>query len=282
MRIRARHILTVSAVLASACFMLSRTSPPHPRDDGAANPSSPTDAYAQVISGLYAELSPEELCAASDLVCRATYRTASAPFLVRPVSGSDPMFFTDYYFDVEQVYKGALAAEMPDEKKLTVRQRGGSGRYLTVIDDDALKPVAGEEYLLFLYSIPNGADYNTVGSHYYLSANAEQSAWNTESDDAYRRPDTGAVLTSAELVALVADSPSEDDSDVNRTQARLEEVRRQLDSGEISREYYDDLVEKLRLEETGYAQILSDEETRSYEEQIAASSGGGAVMGVAS
>lgn len=282
MRIRARHILAVSAVLASACFMLSRTSPSHLRDDGAVNPSSPTDAYTQVISGLYAELSPAELCATSDLVCRATYRTASAPFLVRPVSGSDPMFFTDYYFDVEQVYKGTLAAEASDENKLTVRQRGGAGRYLTVIDEGALKPVAGEEYLLFLYSIPNGADYNTAGSHYYLSANAEQSAWNTESDDEYRRPDTGTVLTSAELVALVADSPSEDDSDVNRTQARLEEARCQLDSGEISREYYDDLVEKLRLEETGYAQILSDEETRSYEERIAASSGGGAVMGVAS
>ena len=220
----------------------------------------------QTISGLFADYSFDDFVQASDVICTAKYVGKSDGFLVEPVNGSEPMMFTDYYFDCTDALKGTLPAVDGDEAqgRITVRQKGGEGMYTQVINEYALDPQEGEEYLLFLYSINGGQEHNTEGDHFYLKSGS-RGAWPLADDGTYRKVD-GSEAADASMIESVKLAPLADKGDEGDYLDRyLEEINQKCEDGQVTSEFRDQVAEKVTREKSQYSRVMTKDEQASYE-----------------
>lgn len=117
------------------------------------------------VSASSAECTLESLRDDSDLVASGRYLGKSDPFLVIPVVGGidSAMYYTDYYFAVEDVFKGDVlvdsSASSRGDSVISVRMKGGVGDRVAVVNDNAPELEEGADYLLFLYRVLDGLDY---------------------------------------------------------------------------------------------------------------------------
>ena len=123
------------------------------------------------VSASSTECTFESLRDDSDLVASGRYLGKSDPFLVIPVVGGidSAMYYTDYYFAVEDVFKGDVlvddSASSRGDSVISVRMKGGVGDRVAVVNDNAPELEEGADYLLFLYRVLDGLDGNTEGNH---------------------------------------------------------------------------------------------------------------------
>ncbi len=263
-----------SAVLLAACSSA-------PTAQSGADAGTEDAVVTQNVSTLYAAATPSELAAMSDLVASATFLGTSEPFLVDPVGSGDPQFFTDYYFRVTEAYAGEVspctgppdppAAYADDPSVIAVRVLGGQGSLVATVNHNAPSFEAGGEYLLFLYTISNGANHNTEGSHYYLNTTGSE-VWRLDETGEFVNEVTGEVLADAlgvdDLAAALSALPLASDSDASDY---LDDLERQYRDGSISKEVYDASVAQAELEDGSFARIMTPEEQSQWEREMAAS-----------
>lgn len=282
---RTRFLCLAAAALAAAAFLACLTGceasgeSDGPDDPTALKPAEEAEPSAALVSSgvsaCYADTSFEEFCAGSDLIVSGTYVGKSDSFMIEPVNGATPMFFTDYYFEVGEVCKGILpdSVARSSPQRITVRQRGGAGSFTETVDSNALQPTEGQEYLLFLYRIENGADYNTEGDHFYLMSGS-LGAWPLNEAGCYAKDggeerliEKSAVMAqvsealAASAAANGADASGEEDSHA----AYLADVEERYRNGEIPEEYYNEVMQNEQKENSQYARIMTDEEVAEYE-----------------
>lgn len=232
-----------------------------------ANAGGPSQKpVTRTISGLFADYSFDDFVQTSDVICTAKYVGRSDGFLIEPVDGSEPMMFTDYYFDCTDALKGVLPVVDGDavQGRITVRQKGGEGMYTQVINEYALDPQEGEEYLLFLYSINGGQEYNTEGDHFYLKSGS-RGAWLLADDGAYRKVD-GSEAADASMIESVKLAPLADEGvEGDYLDRYLEEVNRKCEDGQVTSEFRDQVAEKVTREKSQYSRVMTKDEQASYE-----------------
>lgn len=235
-----------------------------------------TVKIVQSSSGVYADFSFDDFCKSADLTCRGKYLGCSDPFMIDPVNDAEPMYFTDYYFAVEDVYDGTLPGSVASAKQrvLTVRQQGGVGELVAMVNESAAEPVEGVSYLLFLYSIEDGAEYNTEGDHFYLMSGMF-GAWPLSLSGSFVSPNDGEAVAeeaAAESVekAVSAASTMATGPVVTGKDAYVAEIEHLYLEGEISEEDYDAIMSDLQKEATSFARVMTDAEAKAYEESAVA------------
>lgn len=262
----------LAACLAGCVRAGSSDGPDDPNGLRPADESEPsTSTVGSGTAACYADVSFEEFCVESDLIATGSYVGKSDSFMIEPVNGATPMFFTDYYFEVDQVCKGNLpeSVKSASSQVITVRQRGGKGQLTETTNGNAVQPVQGQEYLLFLYRIENGADYNTEGDHFYL-VSGSLGAWQLNIDDCYDKEsgETCSVAKSelaARVSEAVAAGAAAGSSDAGSKAAYLADIEKRYRNGEIPEEYYDEVMQNAQKEDSQFARIMTDEEVAEYE-----------------
>ena len=119
----------------------------------------------QHVSAMMPDYSISDFIDRSTLVVVATVSGFSDPVLIEPSNGAEPRYFTDAYLQVNEAVKGTPI--LNGDGKLQVRYCGGSGQRVATVNDLAPLLSEGSQYLLFLYRVTDGSDYNTEGCQYY-------------------------------------------------------------------------------------------------------------------
>lgn len=194
----------------------------------------------------------------ASLMVVGIYEGAGDPFLVEPVGGGDPLFFTDSFFRVREVLSGTLPASAQGSHRLTVRQEGGP-RHL---NGNAASFKAGEAYLLSLRFIADGSSHNTEGDHAYL-VGGKGGAWPEVAPGVFGRDGERITIQQARAYdKAIAGSLSE----AGDQEAYLAEVERRWREGSCSEEAYLEVKTQVEAERRGYARVMTAEEQRAYEE----------------
>lgn len=230
----------------------------------------------QYVGSANAHFTFDDFMQNSDAVCYATYKGSSEPMLIDPVDGADPMYFTDMHFEVEKLYAGEIPGSKGQDgaASIAVRQRGGAGELFAVVNRNAFVPEKDKSYLLFLFRIENGADYNTAGDHLYLIGDGEMGVWvpmgPSEQEPEGFKSWEGDTISVEELENYRFSGGPAKAPSANTKETFLEEVERRYQAGEVPREYYDSVVETARKEDESFARVMSEEERVAYEQRIAA------------
>lgn len=213
-------------------------------------------------SGSYIPFDLESWVSSATLICSATFVENSDAMLIEPVDGGSPMPFTDSYFEVNEVIKGDALLEdsaMPNRSVLVVRQKGGETQSVSMSNDDAKSFEAGKQYLLFLYSISNGAEYNTAGNHYYLYGSGENGAWEIANEQLLSDNASDTQISISDIKELAAASSVQAgatttyEESVNNYLADIEEAYQR---GDIPQDAYEATVEKYRKQNEEFATII--------------------------
>ncbi|MDO4182060.1 MAG: hypothetical protein Q4E12_00400, partial [Coriobacteriia bacterium] len=182
--------------------------------------------------------------------------------LIQPVNGGAPLYYTDSYFKIDQVFRGEIngidTKANNGEVVFAVRQLGGSDQGAATVSDSSAVFKQGESYLLFLYAIPDGSDYNTEGEHFYL-VSGSGGAWAVAADGAFAKPD-GTTVVSAEQVQEAVNTASPETASeryLKSKEAYLEDLRSLVEKGELPEESYQQAVAEYEKEATSYATIVS-------------------------
>ncbi len=240
----------------------------------------------QQTSSLSAEASMQELEKYSDLIIVGEVIGASESFLVEPVNGADPKCFTDYYIQVNEVLYGSdLAEEVVTEEGIaTVRVEGGIGNSVAYLNDSDPDFLEGGEYLLYLYRIEDGSDYNTEGSHLYLVGEC-QGAWLADGEASTSLPagekefanfDESESASLANVRSSIGNDAVQHVSAADRKDAYLASLAEEYASGNIAENDYLSYMAEAEAEATSYARIMTDEEAAKYEESTIQVSSGSA------
>lgn len=243
--------------------------------DAQDNPASAGVEVTRHVSFANEDYDLEDYWANSDLVCVGTYVDASEPLLIEPVDGSDPLYFTDLHFSVSDVLSGSVPESCVEDDgttTLTVRQQGGVGERVALVNDDALVPSVGDSYLLFLYEIDDGSDYNTEGDHFYLIGGGEFGAWKETGEGTFSKFDGSETVTSEELDELASAPQVTRTSTQQDGDSYLQEIEVMYLNGEIPKEYYDEVMGRETKEAAEFARVLGADEVEAYEERIVGSS----------
>lgn len=222
-------------------------------------------SYSSVLIGGPAE----EFWAESDVVCCGVYRGESAPFLVDPVDGSEPCYYTDYFFEVDEVLKGMLPASASEGGEIVaVRQRGGVGQTIATVDEDIADPEPGVRYMLNLYAMDTGAEYNTAGDHYYLLGK-RLGLWKEVEDDVFCRPNTGELISSEAIRDLGNSASAQVTNHEEKTglDAYLRDVESHYLRGDIAKDVYDQEARRIEKMKSERARIVPDEEIEEAEQR---------------
>lgn len=123
-----------------------------------------TPEYSEVITGIIAEQSVEELEKSSSAVLLGKIVGISDAFEITSVTG-ETSNFTDYYLEVYEAYRGNES----EGDVVSIRLNEGIVGNLEVIDKTAPSFEIGQEYLVFLYNPGVGGDFNTEGDYYYVN-----------------------------------------------------------------------------------------------------------------
>ena len=225
------------------------------------------------VSASSAECTLESLRDDSDLVASGRYLGKSDPFLVIPVVGGidSAMYYTDYYFAVEDVFKGDVlvdsSASSRGDSVISVRMKGGVGDRVAVVNDNAPELEEGADYLLFLYRV----DGNTEGNHYY-SFGDELGIWEKGASGAFSNSEIGSVDSSSLAVMPVSDAVPASEQNLQSEDAMIEDVRNLFAAGKIDEKMLNAYEELYNASRNGFATIATDDEVAAFEEEMVASS----------
>lgn len=282
---RARNLCIAAvaciAVLAGGSLLL-KTPSPTPSGTDSAQQTQGTDAnlpeplLVQELTEADPSYSLDDAAARADLIVTGTIVSEGASLLVKPVhEDADPRFFTDRTFKVDSVLKGSPAYSKG--KGITLRTPGGRGTYVEMSNGSAPELNQGDNYLLFLYSIPDGSSYNTEGDHYYILG-CSSGAWKQAGEgDAYVNPseleDNRSVTTDDVTTAVKKLPPNGDEDSNSGAQATIEQIEQDYQNGSLSDEAYRDYLEIAQKEASSFATVLAGDEALTAEEEMLGASG---------
>lgn len=282
---RARNVCIAAvaciAVLAGGSLLL-KTPSPTPSGTDSAQQTQGTDAnlpeplLVQELTEADPSYSLDDAAARADLIVTGTIVSKGASLLVKPVhEDADPRFFTDRTFKVDSVLKGSPAYSKG--KGITLRTPGGRGTYVEMSNGSAPELNQGDNYLLFLYSIPDGSSYNTEGDHYYILG-CSSGAWKQAGEgDAYVNPselEDNRNVTTDDVTTAVKKLPPNGDEDSNSgAQATIEQIEQDYQNGSLSDEAYRDYLEIAQKEASSFATVLTGDEALAAEEEMLGASG---------
>lgn len=284
-RSRARNLCIAAvaciAVLAGGSLLL-KTPSPTPSGTDSAQQTRGTDAnlpeplLVQELTEADPSYSLDDAAARAGLIVTGTIVSEGASLLVKPVhEDADPRFFTDRTFKVDSVLKGSPAYSKG--KGITLRTPGGRGTYVEMSNGSAPELNQGDNYLLFLYSIPDGSSYNTEGDHYYILG-CSSGAWKQAGEgDAYVNPselEDNRNVTTDDVTTAVKKLPPNGDEDSNSgAQATIEQIEQDYQNGSLSDEAYRDYLEIAQKEASSFATVLTGDEALAAEEEMLGASG---------
>lgn len=282
---RARNLCIAAvaciAVLAGGSLLL-KTPSPTPSGTDSAQQTQGTDAnlpeplLVQELTEADPSYSLDDAAARADLIVTGTIVSEGASLLVKPVhEDADPRFFTDRTFKVDSVLKGSPAYSKG--KGITLRTPGGRGTYVEMSNGSAPELNQGDNYLLFLYSIPDGSSYNTEGDHYYILG-CSSGAWKQAGEgDAYVNPselEDNRNVTTDDVTTAVKKLPPNGDEDSNSgAQATIEQIEQDYQNGSLNDEAYRDYLEIAQKEASSFATVLTGDEALAAEEEMLGASG---------
>lgn len=282
---RARNLCIAAvaciAVLAGGSLLL-KTPSPTPSGTDSAQQTQGTDAnlpeplLVQELTEADPSYSLDDAAARADLNVTGTIVSEGASLLVKPVhEDADPRFFTDRTFKVDSVLKGSPAYSKG--KGITLRTPGGRGTYVEMSNGSAPELNQGDNYLLFLYSIPDGSSYNTEGDHYYILG-CSSGAWKQAGEgDAYVNPselEDNRNVTTDDVTTAVEKLPANGDENSNNgAQATIEQIEQDYQNGSLSEEAYRDYLEIAQKEASSFATVLTSDEALAAEEEMLGASG---------
>ncbi|WP_278563681.1 hypothetical protein [Collinsella tanakaei] len=282
---RARNLCIAAvaciAVLAGGSLLL-KTPSPTPSGTDSAQQTRGTDAnlpeplLVQELTEADPSYSLDDAAARAGLIVTGTIVSEGASLLVKPVhEDADPRFFTDRTFKVDSVLKGSPAYSKG--KGITLRTPGGRGTYVEMSNGSAPELNQGDNYLLFLYSIPDGSSYNTEGDHYYILG-CSSGAWKQAGEgDAYVNPselEDNRNVTTDDVTTAVKKLPPNGDEDSNSgAQATIEQIEQDYQNGSLSDEAYRDYLEIAQKEASSFATVLTGDEALAAEEEMLGASG---------
>lgn len=282
---RARNLCIAAvaciAVLAGGSLLL-KTPSPTPSGTDSAQQTRGTDAnlpeplLVQELTEADPSYSLDDAAARAGLIVTGTIVSEGASLLVKPVhEDADPRFFTDRTFKVDSVLKGSPAYSK--SKGITLRTPGGRGTYVEMSNGSAPELNQGDNYLLFLYSIPDGSSYNTEGDHYYILG-CSSGAWKQAGEgDAYVNPselEDNRNVTTDDVTTAVKKLPPNGDEDSNSgAQATIEQIEQDYQNGSLSDEAYRDYLEIAQKEASSFATVLTGDEALAAEEEMLGASG---------
>ena len=228
------------------------------------------------VSALSAACSFDSLRDDSDLIAEGRYLGKSDPILVIPVVGGidAAMYYTDYYFEVDNVFKGeALTDDVASRGSsvISVRMKGGAGDRVAVVNDNAPELEEGADYLLFLYRVLDGLDGNTEGNHYY-SFGDKLGIWEKGASGAFSNSEIGSVDSSSLAVMPVSDAVPASEQNLQSEDAMIEDVRNLFAAGKIDEKMLNAYEELYNASRNGFATIATDDEVAAFEEEMVASS----------
>lgn len=259
-----------------------KTPSPTPSGTDSAQQTQGTDAnlpeplLVQELTEADPSYSLDDAAARADLIVTGTIVSEGASLLVKPVhEDADPRFFTDRTFKVDSVLKGSPAYSKG--KGITLRTPGGRGTYVEMSNGSAPELNQGDNYLLFLYSIPDGSSYNTEGDHYYILG-CSSGAWKQAGEgDAYVNPselEDNRNVTTDDVTTAVKKLPPNGDEDSNSgAQATIEQIEQDYQNGSLSDEAYRDYLEIAQKEASSFATVLTGDEALAAEEEMLGASG---------
>jgi hypothetical protein len=127
-----------------------------------------------------------------------------------------------------------------------------------VIAEDAPVLEIGQKYVVFLYHPGRGGGYNTQGNYFYVTGASQgvyEESSESDGESGYvltRQSADGATLTQEELIAQIATVEASNIPHRTRMEIFSENIAKNLESGFISAEEYDQLLEDAQT----YAQII--------------------------
>ena len=229
------------------------------------------------VSASSAECTLESLRDDSDLVASGRYLGKSDPFLVIPVVGGidSAMYYTDYYFAVEDVFKGDVlvdsSAPSRGDSVISVRMKGGVGDRVAVVNDNAPELEEGADYLLFLYRVLDGLDGNTEGNHYY-SFGDKLGIWEKDSAGNFANAEVGSVSADSLAVMPISDAAPASEQNLASEDAMIDDVRALYNEGQIDKKTLDAYEELYSASRNGFATVGTDDDVRAFEEAMVESS----------
>lgn len=229
------------------------------------------------VSASSAECTLESLRDDSDLVASGRYLGKSDPFLVIPVVGGidSAMYYTDYYFAVEDVFKGDVlvdsSASSRGDSVISVRMKGGVGDRVAVVNDNAPELEEGADYLLFLYRVLDGLDGNTEGNHYY-SFGDKLGIWEKDSAGNFANAEVGSVSADSLAVMPISDAASASERNLASEDAMIDDVRARYNEGQVDKKTLDAYEELYSASRNGFATVGTDDDVRAFEEAMVESS----------
>lgn len=282
---RARNLCIAAvaciAVLAGGSLLLKTPSPTPSGTDSAqqtrgTNANLPEPLLVQELTEADPSYSLDDAAARAGLIVTGTIVSEGTSLLVKSVhEDADPRFFTDRTFKVDSVLKGSPAYSKG--KGITLRTPGGRGTYVEMSNGSAPELNQGDNYLLFLYSIPDGSSYNTEGDHYYILG-CSSGAWKQAGEgDAYVNPselEDNRNVTTDDVTTAVKKLPPNGDEDSNSgAQATIEQIEQDYQNGSLSDEAYRDYLEIAQKEASSFATVLTGDEALAAEEEMLGASG---------
>ena len=229
------------------------------------------------VSALSAARSFDSLRDDSDLIAEGRYLGKSDPILVIPVVGGidAAMYYTDYYFEVDNVFKGEAladdAAASRGSSVISVRMKGGAGDRVAVVNDDAPELEEGSSYLLFLYRVLDGLDGNTEGNHYY-SFGDKLGIWEKDSAGNFANAEVGSVSADSLAVMPISDAAPASEQNFASEDAMIDDVRARYNEGQIDKKTLDAYEELYSASRNGFATVGTDDDVRAFEEAMVESS----------
>lgn len=210
-----------------------------------------TTAYK---SGVIEEYNYQDLVNDAPVVVTSHVVATSEPFQIIPVSGASPSNFTDVTIQVDEVLRGDV--EVGDQ--LTVRVEGGQVEDLNVVVEEMPELNIGEDNLLFLYQPGMGGAYNTEGDYYYVlglyqgafypenSVNSVNSIAENVSTTYENREGTVIDLNTlkADLSMMTRSAVVYAENENKFYEEFLDNQEKNLESGFISQEEYDELIQQ--------------------------------------
>ncbi len=278
-----RRVFTTLAALALVCSFPGCAGQAQSSDSSGASSSSDSEAAEANskeavlhVSALSAACSFDSLRDDSDLIAEGRYLGKSDPILVIPVVGGidAAMYYTDYYFEVDNVFKGeALTddAASRGSSVISVRMKGGVGDRVAVVNDNAPELEEGADYLLFLYRVLDGLDGNTEGNHYY-SFGDKLGIWGKGASGAFSNSEIGSVDSSSLAVMPVSDAVPASEQNLQSEDAMIEDVRNLFAAGKIDEKMLNAYEELYNASRNGFATVGTDDEVAAFEEAMVASS----------
>lgn len=278
-----RRVFTTLAALALACSFSGCAGQAQSGDSSGASSSSDSEAAEANskeavlhVSALSAACSFDSLRDDSDLIAEGRYLGKSDPILVIPVVGGidAAMYYTDYYFEVDNVFKGETLtddAASRGSSVISVRMKGGAGDRVAVVNDDAPELEEGSSYLLFLYRVLDGLDGNTEGNHYY-SFGDKLGIWGKGASGAFSNSEIGSVDSSSLAVMPVSDAVPASEQNLQSEDAMIEDVRNLFAAGKIDEKMLDAYEELYNASRNGFATVGTDDDVRAFEEAMVESS----------